>query len=361
MPDADLAHQTQKGVSKLFPIIKELTELFGPVGREERVATYLYDAWRPHVRSVDITPVGNVVAHVGGKGPRLLITAHMDEICLYVKSITEEGFAMATHCHRGQGSYHLMDALSREFDVMSDDGSLVNAVLAGRTGHLRFRHSAQERTPDWKDVFLDFGASSKEELEDLGIGVGAPGVWKAQTRQLGHRIVGKAMDDRIGLALMTQLLCTLDKGLLQYDVFFAATVMEEFGLIGAASIPRHIPDLSLCVALEVGLAGDVPTVSLEEVPVRLGGGPMIATRDGMVHYTTKATETLYRAARQADITVQPIIAGYGTDAHEFIRQGVPSCLLAPPTRYTHTPIEMVDKKDVEDCLMILKTLVTSTS
>ena len=342
----------------MLATIKTLTELYGPVGREERVAAYLKERWSPRVEDLRVTPVGNVMARVGGSGPALAITAHMDEICLFVKSITPDGFGRVTHCHRGSGSYHIRDGLGWEFEVLTHDGHLVPAVLASRTGHLRFSHSQQSASVDLEHVFLDFGLSSRQAVEEAGVTVGAPAVWKTPTRQLGEHIVGKAMDDRIGLAIMTHLLETLKPEELQCELYLVATVMEEMGLVGAASVPSQLPQLDMCVALEIGVCGDIPTVDEDEAPVRMGQGPIIRSKDGTTHYTHAMTERLIQAAKRGGIAFQRSIAGGGTDGLEFLRAGVATGLMAPPTRYTHSPIEMVHPGDVLGCVELLRGLVT---
>ena len=341
----------------MFSTIKTLTELFGPSGREEAVAAYLAERWAPWSEKLWITPVGNVMARIGGTGPALAITAHMDEICLFVTSITSDGFARITHGHRGGGSYHIRDGLGHEFDVLGADGQIVRAVLASRTGHLRFGHAEQTGAVDAQSVFLDFGLTSRQAVEEAGITVGSPAVWKAQTRRLGQHVVGKAMDDRVGLAIMTRLGETVKAEQLSCELYLVATVMEEMGVVGAASVCSELPRLDMAVALEIGVCGDIPTVKEEEAPVKLGQGPIIRSKDASAHYTHAMTQRLIQAAERGGIAFQRSMAGGGTDGLEFLRAGVATALMAPPTRYTHSPIEMVHPADVQACVELLRCLV----
>jgi len=175
---------------------------------------------------------------------------------------------------------------------------------------------------------------------------------------MGKLYCGKAMDDRVGLAIMSQLLEEVDSSDLKYDLHLVSTVQEEIGLMGAASLFKQ-GDFQLCIALECGQAGDIPTVEERDMPVKLGEGPILVHKDSMVHYSRSIIQRLREVAEREDIPVQDaVFSGFGSDGAALIRQGVPTALIAPPTRYTHSPFEMVHEDDLRAAVMLLKSFLT---
>ncbi|MER3438473.1 MAG: hypothetical protein C4346_13300 [Chloroflexota bacterium] len=180
-------------------------------------------------------------------------------------------------------------------------------------------------------------------------------------RRLGRRIVGKAIDDRVALAVMTELLRTVDRARLTFDVTLAATVQEEIGLIGALSLGRD-GQFDLAIALDNGPIGDYPGVDPREMPVRLGHGPALVYKDWWVHYDRRVIRRLRDVAAKAGIPVQETtFQGFGSDGAALVRNGVPTALLAVPTRYTHSAFELADERDIRGMLDVLRAFVTTPS
>src|SRR5205814_41510 len=162
--------------------------------------------------------------------------------------------------------------------------------------------------------FVDIGAASREEVLARGIRVGSRVIWNTPTRRKGPLFWGKAMDDRAPLLVLDQLLERVDPARLAFDLWLGSTVMEEIGLVGAASINREV-DARYGVAVDVGPTGDVPLVDERDVPVKLGGGPVIVPKDALT-YDRKVTRALTRAAEAAGIPYQEAVYPYfGSDAH----------------------------------------------
>ena len=172
----------------------------------------------------------------GGRGPKLLIAAHADEICLRVKSITEDGHLRLT-AGAGGSETNPPNAtyLAQPCVVVTPEGH-VDGVVGAATGHVMNRSQREDRRLGWADLFLDVGARSAEEARGWGVHVGAPVVFKTPTRRVGGNLVGKAMDDRAALAIMTHLAERVDRERLAFDVWLGSTVREEEGLIGAGSV-----------------------------------------------------------------------------------------------------------------------------
>lgn len=341
-----------------FDLIKEYTEIPGPVGHEEAVAAKMVADWTPYCERVWQNKVGNVFAKVGGSGPKLLITAHLDEINFLVKSITEDGFCWLT---QGTGG--------SEPSVPPNLSCLNQAVLVkGRegyhpgqigmtTGHVRTTAQRSKGAIDWDDFFLDLGLTDAAEVEALGIRPGSPVIFASETKRLGKYIVGKAMDDRVGLALMTMLARELQGADLQYELYFAATIQEEVGLGGSLNLAQEA-DFDLAIALEIGLVGDIPTVKNSYMPTGLGKGPIVAHKDARIHYSTSVARLLEDAAARIEQPLQhAIFHGFATDGDSLIRMGVPTALFTFPTRYTHSGYEMIQAEDVSAMFEVLRELV----
>lgn len=134
------------------------------------------------------------------------------------------------------------------------------------------------------------------------------------------------------------------------------SALEELGLVGAASVVRAV-EVRYAIALDVGAAGDIPSVDPLDAPVRLGGG-LIVVQKGHIPYTRSLTLAIEHAAGSAGIPFQrAVFEQLGTDASELIRSGVAAAAIAIPTRYTHSPFEMVDERDLLACVRLLKAVV----
>lgn len=339
--------------------LQELMELPGPTGQEEPVLAWCRDQWARLGAEIAVTPVGNVLAHLGGTGPRLLIQGHADEIGFVVKSIDDRGFLWLDNGQSGAGrSFHFRYPVGQPALVIGHNAR-VPGIFATVTGHILVTRPEEKTRLDVNDVFVDIGVDSREEAEALGVHVGAGVLWNPPARRLGRRIAGKAIDDRVAIAVMTELLRTLDRTQLTYTLTLAATVQEEIGLIGALSL-GHGCTFDLAIALDNGPIGDYPGVDPREMPIRLGHGPALVYKDWWVHYDRRIIRQLRDVAARAGIPVQETtFQGFGSDGAALIRNGVPAALLAVPTRYTHSAFELADERDICGMLDLLRAFVTA--
>ncbi|MFJ4170259.1 M42 family metallopeptidase [Paenarthrobacter sp. NPDC089714] len=343
----------------MFELLKELTELPGPIGREQPVANYLRDRWALAGADVTTTRVGNVVADFGGNGPRLMIQAHMDEMSLSVRSIDPNGFVRLATGARGGNLGILPEAVNREAIILTRSGP-VEGIFARPTGHLRSTNGGESAGPDWETVWIDLGLSSREEVQAAGVHVGSPVLYKAETRKLGRHIIGKAFDDRVGLAIMTAFAERIDRSKLTHNVVLVGTVQEETGAIGASSLRADLGNFDAAIALEVGPAGDTPLSPPGSDTVALGQGTCIVHEDAAAHYDPTLTDALISQAEKNDIPFQhALFTAFGTDGVNLMMQGIPTALLAVPTRYTHSAFEMVTEEDVDATLRLIEAYATS--
>ena len=339
---------------RLFDDLTTLTEMLGPSGYEDDVQDWLEARWQAAGCRTHRSKVGNLYAHVGGKGPKLLIAAHADEISFRVKSITDDGHLMLTS---GTGGSELKPPhtsfVAQPCTVMTGTGNL-SGTVGTVTGHVMTKEQRESNRIDWPELFCDIGARGREQALAMGVHVGAPVVAAVPTRRVNRNVVGKAMDDRAALAVMTHLLERVDASSLPYELWFVSTVQEEVGLVGAGSVR----DFDLAIALEVGLAGDIPPVGLQHVPVKLGDGPILAHKDGAVHYDRHLTRRLQTCAERLELPLQHLVfLNFASDARAFIANDVPTAMLAYPTRYTHSPIETIDMRDLLGLLTLLEAFV----
>jgi len=345
---------------KMFELVKTLTELPGPTGYEDPVQDWLAQKWREQGLRVEKTPIGNLMARVGGRGAKLLIGAHADEISFRVKSVDEQGYVWLTS-GRGGAEQRRPEPipLGHVANIMTETGTVMGTFVTA-IGHVLTRQQRvhyETHGLDWMDFYVDIGARSYADAERLGIHPGCPVINAVATRKVGENIVGKAMDDRAGLAVMTTLVDRIDPAQLQYEVWFTSTVMEEVGLIGARSA---IAGFDLGLVVEVGLAGDIPLVDRRQMPVTLGGGPILAHKDMAVHYNRDLTFALAKSARTAGIPIQhAIFQNFASDGREWLQQGVPTAMIAFPCRYTHGPFETIRESDLHLMVDLVSKFLTT--
>jgi endoglucanase len=333
-------------------------ELPGPTGQEEPVLAWCRDRWASLGGHVETSPIGNVAAQFKGAGPKLLVQGHADEIGFVVKSIDARGFVWLTDGQAGSKTFQSRYPVGQPALVVGRE-STVPGVFATATGHILSTRSDDKVRLDANDFFVDLGVESREEAIALGAHVGAGVIWNPSTRRIGSRIFGKAIDDRVALALMTHLVDGLNTNSLAYDLTIAATVQEEIGLIGATSLGNR-GQYDLAIAIDNGPIADYPGVDEREMPLHLGKGPTLVYKDSWTHYDRRVIYQLLDVATANNIPVQQsIFPGFGSDGAALIRAGIPTALLAIATRYTHSAFEMADIRDVEAALALLRAFITT--
>lgn len=324
-------------------LLRTLTELSGPTGQEDEVLAWVQRAWEP-LGEVTRTPVGNLFLHLPGPGKRVLLAAHADELSLIVRSITADGFLRVLPGERDQFAFPYF--VGSPVRVLAETGPLPG-VVATTTGHALTPEQKTRTSLGWDDLFVDVGLTAAECAE-RGVRVGTRMVWDPGIRRVGRLLVGKAMDDRLGVAVLVELARRLAEAERRFDVTLALTVQEEIGMLGASSLARDGRAYEVGFVIDNGLAGDIPTVSEAHVPVRLGMGPALVHRDSSVHYSRRLIAELRATAEGAGIPLQDaVLYHYSSDGAHLVRQGMEALLVAPPIRYSHSPFEAVDVRDVE--------------
>jgi endoglucanase len=341
----------------MFALIKELTELVGPVGQEHEVLDHVEGLWRGEGLTVERTKIGNLYAHVGGSGPRVVMAAHADELSYLVRAIHPSGFLWLANGQAWVRTTGLRNGftIGQRVKVLARR-RILPGVIGTVTGHLASLSLPEPTELTWRDFWVDTGLT-QEELAEAGVTVGTRIIWDAATEQFGPHVVGKAIDDRALLAVLTELVRRVPAAEMRCQLTVAATVQEEIGLIGASALGAR-QDYDAAVVLEIGLAGDIPGVQEDMMPLHLGKGPVLVHKDSLVHYDHRLTQAFEQAAADAALPIQHAIFGsFGSDGGAFMKADIPTALLAFPTRYTHTPFETAHLGDIEAMVKWLEAFV----
>lgn len=343
----------------MFELIKTLTELDGPVGQEQTVLEHIESLWQSLGAQTERTKIGNILANCGGSGPKLMLAAHADELCYLVRAIDSAGFIWLANGQGWQRQAGNRNAfyMGQRVKILARSGA-IPGVIATTTGHLATFALPELHELTWDDFWVDTGLSAAE-LVARGVTPGTRVIWDAETVQMGHHITGKALDDRVPLAVLTEVLRRVPREEMKCSLTLACTVQEEIGLIGASAIAAH-ERYDAAIAVEIGLAGDIPGVSGRSMPVVLGRGPLLVHKDSLVHYDYQLTSRLETVARQEGIPIQHAVFGsFGSDGAAFMKADIPAALVAFPARYTHTPFETGHLADIEALVSWLCALVRS--
>jgi endoglucanase len=296
-----------------------------------------------------------------GKNPkRIMLEAHADEIGFIIKQISKEGYLRIDRI----GGSDTATARGRRLRFLGDKGPVLGIV--GNTAiHLRKDNAGDEKVPKIHELYVDVGAASAEEVMKLGLRVGHPAVYADSAEEFGkHRIVGRALDNRLGGFILTQVVQQLAKKRKKAapTVIAVNAVQEEIGGHGAKMVAhRLMPDL--CIVLDVTHATDTPGIDQSvHGEVKLGGGPSIT--HGTCNHP-KVVKRLLKVADKLDIPIQhessSRYSGTDTDVIFEVREGIPSALVSLPLRYMHSVVEMADLSDVEKVIQLLVAFVESVT
>lgn len=331
----------------MFALIKELTELSGPIGQEGVVLDHMERLWRDRGARTERTRTGNLLARAGGAGKKLLLAAHADELCYLVRAVDDGGFLWLANGQAWERTTSVRNwfTVGQRVRVLARTGELPG-VIAATTGHLASLALKDPGELTWTDFWVDTGLT-REELTACGVTPGTRVIWDAETAQFGPHVVGKALDDRVPLAVITEVLRRVPQAELGCDLTLAATVQEEIGLIGAFALAAR-EQFDAGIAVEIGLAGDIPGVDARLMPPRLGAGPLLVHKDASTHYDHALTAALERSAAAAGIPIQHAVFGsFGSDGAAFMKADIPAAMVAFPARYTHSPFETGHMGDIE--------------
>ncbi|MEM3824492.1 MAG: M42 family metallopeptidase [Candidatus Bathyarchaeia archaeon] len=334
--------------------LEKLSNACGIAGREEEVRKIVKELLKPHVDEILEDKLGNVIGvKKGGKNaPKVMLAAHMDEIGLFVKTISKEGFLQFTKI----GGIDDRILLAQKVIVHTEKGPL-HGIIGSKPPHIQ-KEEERKKVLTYDELFIDVGAENQEEAKEMGVRIGDPASFDIKFAKIGNDVaIGKAFDDRVGCTIMIEAMKMLKQT--ECTVYAVGTVQEEVGLRGATVAAFGIyPDVG--IALDVTVAGDVPGVKEVEAPVKMRKGPAIEIADMGLITHPKVLRLLVEAAEQNNIPYQLETGLPGsTDAARIAltREGVPSGVISVPTRYIHSPASMVSFKDMENTVKLTVTAV----
>ncbi|MBM7624491.1 M42 family metallopeptidase [Sporohalobacter salinus] len=324
-------------------VIKRLTEAYGPSGHENEVTELIKSEIESEVDEIRIDKLGNLIALKEGKSnKKVMLAAHMDEIGLITTHIDEDGFVRFSNVG-GISPYILLGER-----VVFGNG------LEGVIGKEKL-DSIKEL--EFSKMYIDVGLDSKEAVKEQ-INIGDVATYKRDFSNLGDKLLAKSLDDRIGCALLIEVIKNVSN--LANDTYFVFTVQEEVGIRGAQTSAFGInPDLGL--AIDVTRTGDTPEA--RKMAVSLGEGPAIKVKDRSVITHPKVKDLMVSVAEREEIPYQLEVLEFGgTDAGSIhlTRGGVPTGVLSIPARYIHTPSELVDYDDVKNGVKLLNSFLQET-
>ena len=325
--------------------LEKLSNACGVTGRENQVRELMIQLMKPYADQITVDRLENVIAIKQGKekSPKIMLAAHMDEVGLMVKTISKEGFLQFTK----MGGIDDRILPAQKVTVFTRKGQF-SGIIGSKPPHIQ-KEEERRKVIGYDELFIDIGAESREDAANLGVSIGDPVGFDIKYVPLGKDVVtGKAFDNRAGCIAMVETLKLIEKT--DCTICAVGTVQEEVGLRGAATAAFGVdPDIAL--ALDVTIAGDVPGVREFDTSVKMGKGPTLTVSDSGLITHPKVLRWLLDTAEEEKISCQLESGLLGsTDAARIsiTRQGIPCGTVSIPTRYIHSPVGMLNLKDIEN-------------
>jgi endoglucanase len=301
--------------------------------------------------------IGSVICCKVGSSdkPRIMLAGHMDEIGFMVKQVTPEGFIKFIPL----GGWFDQVLLGQRVIIQTAKGDVVG-VIGAKPPHL-LPPDEREKVVKRKDMYIDIGALSKDEVDNAGVQLGDPIVPKADFIELagGKTYLSKAFDDRVGVALVISALKELQGKNHPNSVYGVATVMEEVGLRGATTSVRAV-DPDVAIILESDIAGDVPGIKPEESAIKLGQGPTLVLYDARMIPNIRFRDLVLDTAKQISVPVQlSAIEGGATDGGviHLHGTGVPTIVIGVAARHIHSHSSIIHRSDYDNAVKLLTNLI----
>jgi endoglucanase len=285
-----------------------------------------------------------------------MLSAHMDELGLLVRRITEDGYLK----FQTLGGWLDQALINQRWTVLTRDGP-ITGLTGIKTIHV-MGDDERRKVFARKDLFIDVGAADRADAEErLGIRPGDP-VAPASTFEVlagGDLYLGKAWDDRVGVAVLVLVIEALAASGHPNALYGVATAQEEVGLRGAGTGAYQV-DPAIGINLESGVASDYPGITEDEAQERLGAGPGLFLHDSSMLPNLKLRDFVLEVASEIDVPVQfNVLTGYGQDgsAVQRSRAGVPTVNITVPTRYLHSHHSVIHRDDVDRAVRLVTEVV----
>ena len=351
----------QTTYSRQRQLLEELSNAFGPTGHEGPVRAIVRRELEPLTDALETDGIGSLIARLGDEAddiPRVMLSAHMDEVGLMVRQITAEGFLTI----QTLGGWLDQALINQRWVVMTRNGP-IPGLTGIKTPHV-MQPDARNQVFKKEAIFIDVGARDKEDAEQrLAIRPGDPVAPDSGFQEMagGELYIGKAWDDRAGVAGLIEIARALRESAdpLPATVYLVATVQEEVGLRGAHTSSFHVmPDIG--INLESGVAGDYPGITKDEAQEELGKGPTVFLHDSSMIPNLRLRDFFVDTAAELEMPLQfNVLSGYGEDGAEMQKagSGAPSINIAVPTRYLHSHNSVIQRDDFAHAVRLVTQVV----
>jgi endoglucanase len=338
-------------MSDLRDILERLSNAHGVSGYEGNVRQIIEEEIRPYIDEIRTDKMGNLIATKLGDKPTVMLAAHMDEIGLMVKYVDDKGFVHFTKT----GGWFDQTLLNQRMVLHTEFGT-VYGVIGSKPPHA-MKDEDKKKPILAEDMFIDVGATSKEDAEKLGVKAGTPITSDMEFKLLGNdRVTGKAFDNRAGCVMLIEALRQM-KGV-KATVHAVFTVQEEVGLKGAKTSAFGLnPDVAL--ATDVTITGDHPGIEKKHSAMEIGKGPSITVSDAEgrgIIVPEPVLKWLKEAAESSNVPYQLEVGVGGTtdaSAIHLSREGIPTGVISTPSRYIHTPVSVLSMTDLENAAKLV--------
>ncbi|NMH69960.1 M42 family metallopeptidase [Bacillus sp. RO3] len=344
-------------LDETLTMLKDLTDAKGVPGNEREARNVMKRYIEPFADEITTDNLGSLIAKKVGDedGPKIMVAGHLDEVGFMVTQIDKKGFLR----FQTVGGWWSQVMLAQRVTIVTDKGE-VTGVIGSKPPHI-LSPEARKKAVDIKDMFIDIGASSREEVQEWGVKPGDMVVPYFEFTVMNNEkmLLAKAWDNRIGCAIAIDVLKNLKDEKHPNVVYGVGTVQEEVGLRGARTSAAKIqPDIAFGV--DVGIAGDTPCISEKDAASKMGEGPQIILYDASMVSHKGLRDFVTDTADEHNIPYQfDSIAGGGTDsgAIHLTANGVPALSITIATRYIHSHAAMLHRDDYENAVKLITEVI----
>lgn len=345
-------------MDETLKMLKELTDANGIAGNEKAPRAVMKKYIEPFADKIEYDNLGSLIAKKRGdeNGPKIMIAGHLDEVGFMVTQIDDKGFIK----FQTVGGWWAHVMLSQRVTITTRSGEEIIGVIGSKPPHI-LPQEQRKKTVEIKDMFIDVGATSKEEAESWGIRPGdmITPYFEFNVMKNEKMLLAKAWDNRIGCAIAIEVLKRLKNEKHPNIVYGVGNVQEEVGLRGAKTSTFKIqPDIGF--AVDVGIAGDTPGITPKEAMSKLGEGPQIIIYDASMVSHKGLRDFVIDVAEENNIPYQfDAMPGGGTDAGSMhlTGNGVPTLSITIATRYIHSHASILHRDDFENAVKLIVEVV----
>jgi endoglucanase len=340
-------------LDETLTMFKDLTDAKGIPGNEREVREVMKKYIEPFADEVTTDGLGSLIAKKTGKegGPKIMVAGHLDEVGFMITAIDDKGFLR----FQTVGGWWGQVMLAQRVTIVTRKGD-VTGIIGSKPPHV-LSAEARKKPVEIKDMFIDIGASSREEAQEWGVRPGDMVVPYFEFTVMNNEkmLLAKAWDNRIGCAIANDVLRQLQGVDHPNVVYGVGAIQEEVGLRGAKTAAFKIqPDIGF--AVDVGIAGDTPGISEKEAMSKMGKGPQVVVYDASMVAHKGLRDFVTDVADELSIPYQfESIPGGGTDAGSIhlTRNGVPALAITIATRYIHSHAAMLHRDDYENAVKLI--------